>query len=91
MSTRPRTNTTDGSQYGVCIMKDGTVCRRMGYYRTSARRDFVPLPILFSSEIPCSLPRLPLRGRAREHLLGNCMGRATRHSGLFDLRARPLP
>ncbi|MDD1653758.1 MAG: DUF333 domain-containing protein [Methanomicrobiales archaeon] len=28
-----RTNTTDGSQYGVCIMADGTVCDEWAYFR----------------------------------------------------------
>ncbi|MDD1655342.1 MAG: DUF333 domain-containing protein [Methanomicrobiales archaeon] len=33
MKYETRTNTTDGSQYGVCIMKDGTVCDAWVYYR----------------------------------------------------------
>lgn len=28
-----RTNSTDGSQYGVCILPDGTVCDEWAYFR----------------------------------------------------------
>ena len=28
-----RTNSSDGSQYGVCILQDGTVCDEWAYYR----------------------------------------------------------
>ena len=36
-----RTNTTDGSQYGVCILKDGTVCDEWAYFRSEC-----PAPVV---------------------------------------------
>jgi putative hemolysin len=39
-----RTNTTDGSQYGVCIMKDGTVCDEWAYFRKECPAPAVTTP-----------------------------------------------
>ena len=39
-----RTNSTDGSQYGVCILPDGTVCDEWAYFRKECPAPAVTRP-----------------------------------------------